>query len=378
MDESDKGRPLTDRMNRIPKYQQIMDWIRKRIESGELRVGDRLETEAELSDQFHFSRQTVRQALANLEQEGIINRIQGSGSYVKNAAARDEGMQLSRSVTIISSYTDCYIFPRILQSMARVLQESGYSARIIFTGNRRETEKNILTDLLRSGSRDPLIVEPVTSGLPNPNLFYYRQLRQRGIPILFFNTYYPDCDIPHVSLDDEAAGRMAAEHLIHLGHRRIGCIFKNDDGQGLRRYRGYQEALIGAGIPIEEKQVCWIDTEDMKEMLRYDEWILKRLSGCTAAVCYNDEVANMLTRLCQDHQIRIPQKLSIASIDNSRLTQLNPVPLTSVSHPMEELGIKTAENLLAMIRNPNYDGSYEFAPQLTVRESTVRIRNPEG
>ena len=86
----------------------------------------------------------------------------------------------------------------------------------------------------------------------------------------------------------------------------------------------------------------------------------------------------MLTRLCQDHQIRIPQKLSIASIDNSRLTQLNPVPLTSVSHPMEELGIKTAENLLAMIRNPNYDGSYEFAPQLTVRESTVRIRNPEG
>ena len=185
---------------------------------------------AELSDQFHFSRQTVRQALANLEQEGMINRIQGSGSYVKSAGAWDGGLQLSRSVTIISSYTDSYIFPRILQSMARVLQEAGYSTRIIFTGNRRETEKNILSDLIRSGSRDPLIAEPVTSGLPNPNLIYYRELRQRGIPILFFNTYYPDCDIPHVSLDDEAAGRMAAEHLIHLGHRRIGCVFKNDDG----------------------------------------------------------------------------------------------------------------------------------------------------
>jgi GntR family transcriptional regulator of arabinose operon len=365
-------------MNRIPKYQQIMDWIHKRIESGELRVGDRLETEAELSDQFHFSRQTVRQALANLEQEGMINRIQGSGSYVKSAGAWDGGLQLSRSVTIISSYTDSYIFPRILQSMARVLQEAGYSTRIIFTGNRRETEKNILSDLIRSGSRDPLIAEPVTSGLPNPNLIYYRELRQRGIPILFFNTYYPDCDIPHVSLDDEAAGRMAAEHLIHLGHRRIGCVFKNDDGQGLRRYQGYQEALISAGIPLEEKYVCWIDTEDMKEMLRYDEWILRRLRGCTAAVCYNDEVANMLTQLCQDHQIRIPQKLSIASIDNSRLTQLNPVPLTSVSHPMEELGAKAAENLLGMIRNPNFDASYEFAPNLTVRDSTMRIQNPRA
>ena len=138
-----------------------MDWIHKRIESGELRVGDRLETEAELSDQFHFSRQTVRQALANLEQEGMINRIQGSGSYVKSAGAWDGGLQLSRSVTIISSYTDSYILPRILQSMARVLQEAGYSTRIIFTGNRRETEKNILSDLIRSGSRDPLIAEPV-------------------------------------------------------------------------------------------------------------------------------------------------------------------------------------------------------------------------
>ena len=330
------------------------------------------------ADQFHFSRQTVRQALANLEQEGMINRIQGSGSYVKSAGAWDGGLQLSRSVTIISSYTDSYIFPRILQSMARVLQEAGYSTRIIFTGNRRETEKNILSDLIRSGSRDPLIAEPVTSGLPNPNLIYYRELRQRGIPILFFNTYYPDCDIPHVSLDDEAAGRMAAEHLIHLGHRRIGCVFKNDDGQGLRRYQGYQEALISAGIPIEEKYVCWIDTEAMREMLRYDEWILRRLRSCTAVVCYNDEAANMLTQLCLDHQIRIPQKLSIVSIDNSRLTQLNPVPLTSVSHPMEELGAKAAENLLGMIRNPNFDGSFEFAPHLTVRDSTMRIQNPRA
>jgi GntR family transcriptional regulator of arabinose operon len=86
----------------------------------------------------------------------------------------------------------------------------------------------------------------------------------------------------------------------------------------------------------------------------------------------------MLTQLCQDHQIRIPQKLSIASIDNSRLTQLNPVPLTSVSHPMEELGAKAAENLLGMIRNPNFDASYEFAPHLTVRDSTVRIQNPQA
>lgn len=359
-------------MTRIPKYQQIMDWIHDWIEDGELREGDRLPTEAEISEKFHFSRQTVRQALSRLEQEGTISRIQGSGSFVKNVLQRETGTGLSRSVTIISSYTDSYIFPRILHSMAKVLQDEGYSTRIMFTENQRANEKLILSELLTSGSRDPLIAEPVTSGLPNPNLPLYRRLSQKGIPILFFNTYYPDIEIPHVSLDDVAAGKMATEYLISLGHTRIGCIFKNDDGQGLRRYEGYQQALGEAGIALEEKYVCWVDTQSLRDMLHYDDWILRRLRECSAVVCYNDEVAYMLTQKCQEQHIRIPQKLSLTSIDNSRLTQLNSVPLTSVSHPMEALGSRAAKNLLAMIRNPAYDGTYEFAPELTVRDSAEK------
>lgn len=362
-------------MNKTPKYQQIMDWIHKRIDTGQLRVGDRLETEAEISARFDFSRQTVRQALANLEQEGTINRIQGSGSYVKNALAREGSSPLSKSVTIISSYTDSYIFPRILQSMAKVLQEAGYSTRIMFTNNHRETEKSILSELIRSGSRDPIIAEPVTSALPNPNLALYRELRQRGIPVIFFNTFYPDIDVPHVSLDDVAAGRQVTEYLISLGHEHIGCILKNDDGQGIRRYMGYQQALTDAGIPLAEKRVCWVDTHDLKEMLHKDEWIIRRMKDCTAVLCYNDEVAYMLTELCAEYGIGVPSELSIASIDNSRLTQLNSVPLTSAAHPMEELGSRVAQNLLALIRNPNTDATYEFPPKLTVRESAVKLEH---
>lgn len=361
-------------MARAVKYQQIEDWIYERLRSGELRKGDRLETEAEMAEKFSFSRQTVRQALADLEKKGIIRKIQGSGSYIQRQFPENGNIPLTKAVTIISSYSDSYIFPRILQSMTDVLQKNGYSVRIMFTNNRRETERRILTTLISEESGDPLIVEPVTSALPNPNIVYYRKLMSRGIPIVFFNTYYPGIDIPHVSLDDVAAGRKVTDYLISLGHRKIGCIFKSDDGQGLRRYEGYQEALTDAGIPIDENHVCWVDTCRLKGMLKKDNWILDRLGECTAAVCYNDEVAYMLTELCEAAKVRIPQDLSIVSIDNSRLTQLAPVPLTSVRHPIETLGEKAAHVLLDLIQDPSgkaEDHTYEFSPEIAVRESAM-------
>lgn len=358
-------------MGKIPKYQLVMNWIHEQIDTGALHNGDRLETEAQLSVRFGFSRQTIRQALGELEKEGTISRVQGSGSYVRGGAAGEAPAPLSRSVTILSSYTDSYIFPQILQAMAAVLQEEGYSTRILFTNNRRQTEREILTELLKSANRDPIIAEPVTSALPNLNAPLYRELLARGIPVLFFNTWYPDLEIPHVSLDDRAAGRMVTEHLISLGHRRIGCLMKNDDGQGILRYQGYMEALWDAGIGLDESIVCWIDSTGLKHSLNPCEWVLNRLQDCTGIVCYNDEAAYLLTQQCARRQIAVPGQISLVSIDNSRLTQLNQVPLTSAAHPMGELGEKTARNLLAMIRNPGFDANYEFQPWLAVRESTA-------
>ena len=61
-------------------------------------------------------------------------------------------------------------------------------------------------------------------------------------------------------------------------------------------------------------------------------------------------------------------------MNNSRLTELNQVPLTSAAHPMERLGSRVAENLLALINNPNLDATYEFVPELAVRDSAVKNR----
>ena len=226
-------------MAKTAKYKQVVDWVKNRIETGELRNGDKLETEQEIGKRFGISRQTVRHGLEQLEREELLEKIQGSGSYVRTWRQREGAPLLSRTVTIISSYVDSYIFPKLLQSMVKTLEKAGYSARIMFTGNHLEKERELLNRMLEENSQDPLIVEPVMSGLPNPNLNFYRKLREKGIPILFFNSFYPELELPHVSMDDRAAGRLAAEYLIERGHTRIGGIFKSDDGQGRCRYQGY-------------------------------------------------------------------------------------------------------------------------------------------
>lgn len=365
-------------MAKTSKYQQVTEWIQSRITAGELGIGDKLESEHEISTLFGISRQTVRHALSVLIKAGLLESVQGSGTYVRDPQAPEGAeMELSRTVTIISTYVDGYIFPGILQSMVRTLEQNGYGASIMFTNNRLETERQLLERILKEKSRNPLIVEPVMSGLPNPNLNYYRRIRMSGIPILFFHSFYPELDIPHIGMDDEQAGRMAAEYLISQGHRKIGGIFKADDGQGRRRYKGYLKALLHAGIGVNEERVCWIDTQEMKELPEVSPRIWKRLENCTACVCYNDEVAHVLTESAAGRNLRIPEDLSLVSFDNSDLARLNTVPLTSVAHPMELLGIRVAENIMGLIEKKDFDATFEFPVEMEIRSSVVPAGSKE-
>ena len=140
----------------IAKYRQVTEWIQNRIATGELNRGDQIESENDISRTFGISRQTVRHALGLLEQQGILTRIQGSGTFVRDEQAeQEEKKMLSHTVDILTTYVDGYIFPRILQPMVERLEKEGYSARIMFTGNRIETERRLLERIplpLRGGA----------------------------------------------------------------------------------------------------------------------------------------------------------------------------------------------------------------------------------
>lgn len=355
------------------KYQALINYINQQIEAQVLCPGDKLPSENELSEQFGISRQTVRKAIGVLEEDGVVRRVKGSGTYLSYDRRENPGQR--NSIAVVTTYVESYIFPKTIQGIEKVLFDSGYSVQISFTNNTLEREKSILEDLLSREDVAGVIVEGTKSGLPNPNISLYRQLIARKVPVLFINTFYPELDVPHVSLDDVAAAEKAVQYLIERGHRDIGAILKLDDGQGRQRYLGYLSAMEAAGLTVTDSRLVWIDTDESKQLAYCTEKILNRVESCTALLCYNDQIAFQLIRILSGKGIRVPEDVSIISIDDSDLALHSEVPITSLPHPKEKLGEKAAEILLQMINGKKKDLTYEFGTRVVERESVHSFKN---
>lgn len=324
------------------KYAQLADRLRTEIQNGIYTGGQRLPSENELASVTGYSRQTVRQAMALLENEGLTSRVQGSGTYVRSAAPRREA---THNIAVITTYIGEYIFPAILHGIDDVLSKKGYTPLLSATHNRVDNERRILTELLQKPV-DGLIVEGTKTALPNPNIDLYDRFAALGIPVVFINGFYPDLKKPvYVVADDRAGGRLATELLLRDGHRRIAGFFKSDDIQGHRRYAGYAETLREAGLAVEDDHVLWFTTENRDSLLAAGTGAV--LANCTAAVCYNDEVALQVSRYLQDHEATGQVKL--VSFDNSTIALLSSPPFFSLSNPKEQLGRLAAEKMLGIL-----------------------------
>ena len=352
----------------VPKYAFLVNWIKDQILHGDLHFGDRLYSENELCSIFGISRQTVRQAIGILEQEKVVSRRRGSGTYItwQKKAARTG----TKKIGVISTYVGEYIFMDILHSVESVLSANGYATQISFTHNQVENERRALRAML-DNDVDGVIVEPTKSGLPNPNLGIYEEFRVRDIPVLFFNAKYPGIDFPVVCLDDVVAGETAASFLISKGHTKIAGVFQCDDIQGMLRYKGYIQALEKNGIEINSHHVFWFATEDIKDISAYPERIINRFKDCSAVCCYNDQIAVKIIKLLEQNGISVPGDISVTGIDNSALAELSVPPLTSVYNPVSLLGETAAKNLLSLIEDPSFDAEVLFRPVIVERASVA-------
>ncbi len=359
--------------NSLPRYLELVNWIKDQIRMKALVPGQKIYSEHELSRMFQLSRQTVRHAISVLEHEGIVRREQGSGTYICDTRLAD--LEKRSRIAVVTTYVDSYIFPKTIQGIESVLLEKGYTMQISFTNNQVEREKKILEEILERDEVAGIIMETTKSGLPNVNRALFLELISRKIPIIFINSFYPTLKIPHVSINDRMAGRKATAYLIAMGHTKIGGIFKLDDGQGHLRYAGYVDAMNTAGFPVCDTNIVWIDTEDVKHLEKSREKILERFRGCTALICYNDEVAFSLTKLFKQENIHVPEDLSLVSIDDSELAVSGEVFLSSIKHPMEKLGEKAADNLTKLMRDPNFKASFEFDIDIVKRKSVSKIQS---
>ncbi len=354
-------------MMAIPKYKILAETLRSDIICGVYQNGDALSSENELAEKYGLSRHTVRQAIGLLETESLIKRVRGSGTYV----TRENQNPRTMTVGVVTTYISDYIFPSILNGIEKTLSQKGYSMTLSATRNRTENEKRILHEYLEKPV-DGLIVEGTKSALPNPNIALYEKLYASGVPIVFINGCYRELEHPSaVLMDDRAGGKQAVCYLLSKGYRKIGGIFKSDDIQGAERYAGYGLALTDAGVPIEDETVVWFTTESRRTQFEGAAItaLLKRLSGCDAVLCYNDEIASRLVEAFTRLKVAVPDEVAILSFDDSRIAQLVVPALTSMRHAKKEMGIAAAKKLLTMMAGKK-EGILYLPWEMEIRKST--------
>lgn len=363
-------------MTEQPKYLQVADVLRREIADGVFRDGQTLMTEEELRLRFGVSRQTVRQAIALLEDDGLVDRRRGSGTYVRHGPRRRQG---AIHVGVVTTYITDYIFPSIVQGIEAVLTENGVVMNLSATYNDARTERSILERMM-DGQVDGLIVEGTRTARPAENADLYRHLMERNIPILFMNSYYPELGkIPHVVMDDRNGGRIAAREALDRGYRRPACMFKTDDRQGQERLNGFLEEIRSRGIEVPQERMMTFGTEERMTLFSTEEGQafvrMLREGGADCVVCYNDVFAVTLMTLLRQQGMKIPEELGLIGFDNAVFANMAEPGLTTLGHPKEAFGSLVAEKLLRMINGQREDST--LVPwTLIERDSLPRVMQP--
>ena len=328
-------------MDKRLKYYDLMEQLHGKIMSGEIRPGEKLPSENELSAEYGVSRQTVRKALQILQNEGYIYAEHGRGTFCSEMLRHTTP---SKNIAVVTTYLEAKCLEELLQ-------------------------KDI----------DGLIIEPSKSQIFCRHVNLYEMLDSYHIPYVFIQGVHAQLlDRPQILLDDCRGAYLATRYLIELGHRRIVGVFKSDDTQGQQRHKGYVQALQEAGIAYDPDKVIWFYTEDRKThpFERIRQMAKDRGNHpFEAVVAYNDQVAIEVIRALNEAGLSVTQDVSVTGYDNSYLAQTCRVPLTTISHPQEELGAAAAELLLRIIRegNSNIEGKCVLMePELVLRESCRR------
>lgn len=352
------------------KYKWLAQILRDLAEQNRKKGIIRLPTEQELCRKYHLSRQTVRQALSLLEAEGIIEKKQGSGTFLTGSSSATD------QITILISSENDYIYPRVLEDIRSELHSRGFSSQVSATENRTDRERSILLSLLEAPPKG-VIAEGCKSGLPNPNLDLYLRLLRLGTPVVFLYSYYPEIrEFVHITDDNQSGSSLLVHLLCENGHTCIGGIFQADDIRGHERFRGFTDAMTSSGLEICDKYTQWFDSADLEEINKekscgfLKNTVARFFPGCTAVICHDDRIAYRLILELQRCGFRVPEDVSVASFDNTYLSTFGNPTITSLSHRPHEMGRRAAQTLIEQIRGLPVS-SQEVPWKLNIRESTA-------
>lgn len=297
-----------------------------------------------------------------LTRDAVLAAAEALG-YKRLTAARDDRLLIG----VVVQELENPIFASFAQHITTLLGRSGHTPMLGTQTAVGISEDEWVRMMLERGGAGIIFVSGIHADT-HANLERYEQLRAQRIPLVMVNGYLEGADAICISDDDRTAMRLTVDHLVSLGHRRIGlAVGPERYTPVIRKLAGFHAALEAHGLDAESRVVHTLFTLEGGRAAALA--LLEQ--GATAIVCASDLMAFGAIRACNARRLSVPRDVSVVGYDDSALAAFAGPALTTIRQAVPEMSKAAALMLLDEIAGkPAHRHEYLFQPELVVRAST--------
>jgi LacI family transcriptional regulator len=327
-------------------------------------------TLSDIASRTGFGTNTVSLALRNStriskETREIIQAAARELDYVPNYVAKSLALDRTHTVGLILHEIDNPLLTLAAKSIQLELAARGYSV-MFATSNDSFEEEQRAVDMLRRHLVDGILIYPII----HDRLEHLIELRNKNFPVVLL-IGAKDVPIDAVGIDEYAGAFAATQHLIDLGHRRIGALAPQVN---LEKFRGYAAALRRAKIRL-DRSIVRDPLNTIAGAVAMTGEIMRSDSPPTAIFAGSDVQALGVLHWARTNRVPVPARLSVAGFDDIAAAKFAAVPLTTIRNDVETTARRAVERLCALIKAPGAlpPPVTEFVGgELIVRHSTRR------
>jgi DNA-binding LacI/PurR family transcriptional regulator len=285
--------------------------------------------------------------------------------FIPNPSGRRLSMGKTHTIGVAIPFFTAASQIERLRGVMSVIASSDYDINLFAVETVAQRDK-VLHTVPRRGRVDGLLIFSL-----NPTEDDLRRIFQEHVPTVLVETAHPS--LPYVFVDDITGAQTAVQHLIKLGHRKIGYISDYlDDPFGIfsrNRYLGYCRAHEAAGLPIQPEYRLH-DEHTRESGRRMALSLLTMPDPPTAIFAYSDELALGVLEAARDLNLNVPCDLSVIGYDDIELAYFS--QLTTIRQHLFESGVQSVELLLDAIDNPDISlTQLELPTELVIRQTTA-------
>ena len=335
-------------LDETTRYRAAKELLRHKVLSGEVGHGEQLDTELELCRVTSLSRTTVRKAIADLVEEGLLVRFRGRGTFVNFQRSSVQKKLLALLVCQHSNVTGAYDV--LIRGAQEAASELGYKLMLADSqndGGAALTQAVSLNEHKVAGT----ILVPLQTPLPDAtNARVIHALRQAGQHVVMVDEFSADASVPSVCSQNREAMHALTTHLIGRGYQRIAFLTSARIEVVREREEGFLAAMKEHGLTVPPEFFLEVGSRDpARQGIQEMDVLMAMRTPPQAVICLHDLIAHNALKRCEERGWSVPADVAVVGFDDLPASASSRPPLTTVHQPLMEAGRRAVELLVRQL-----------------------------